>query len=227
MSTLREMIQEQADVSPDPAVYLREARASLADDTPVFWGPKRFRSAIAVQSLEPLEGLTILARSWRKQFVEQPDWNPADELRALVLSSDSLTIRDKRQFEAYLNLAAKLTPRELARKAKPVLMGLDSENPGERAWRQLLLKVIRDISKLSSTPKPAIMVPTRDETLVPRVLAVVMAYLRTAVALEMMRKERIEFLVRRLRQVRSVCGIIDGPGDLAKRHTDYALPPRR
>ena len=228
MSTCREAVEGHATIPQDPAAYFRHASATGAHDRSgtTAWNPGLFRAALHAGALEPLEGLSELARGWRRHFEEHPVWNPGAEMREVILASDDLTKRDKRQFEKFWTLAVQFEPRELARHAKRALDRLIPESVAEAAWRDLLVKVARDIRWIYGKPKRGIVANPADAAVMPRVLEAVLAYLRALVALDHLRHERIEFMVRRYRQLQSIAGLIEGPPDFAGRHTEYSLPRR-
>jgi hypothetical protein len=144
----------------------------------------------------------------------------------VILASEGLTLRDKRQFETFWALTGRLKPEELAREVRPVLERIEPRDAGEAAWRALLLTVTKDIRNLLGKRKTLVIHPD-TAPFVPRVLGAILAYLRATLALDRLRAERVQFLVRRYRQLQSIAGLVVGPSDLADRHTEYASPRPR
>lgn len=225
MSTVRQTVEEKSDFAADPAVFLR-SRVTEAT-MPRFWGPGLFRAARRAGALERLAGLSQLAKAWRPYFESNPGWNPGSDLRDAIVTSDELTLRDKRQFEKYWTLAGKLAPEELARQVRSVLDRIEPKGQGEAAWRDLLMMVVRDIRKLFGKRQPALVVHPDAAPSVPLVFAAILAYLRATLALDRLREERIRFMVKRFKQFQSIAGFIEAPPGFADRHTEYAAPRRQ
>ena len=198
VSTLRETVEERAGIPPDPALYLRDLQVpGETDEQATFWSTSLFRAALRAGALEPLDGLSELARSWRSHFESHPSWNPGSELKQVILSSSDLTKRDRREFEKLWNLAGRLPPKELAREVRPAVDRLAPETEGETAWRDLLLAVLKDIRRLFGKKRQSIVVDPDDLPFVPLVLDAILVYLRAVLALDHLREERIRFLVQR------------------------------
>jgi hypothetical protein len=225
VSTLRQTVEERTVVSADPAIFLR-SRVKDEGAVSEFWSPGLFRAAQRAGALEHLAGLSQLARTWRPHFEANPGWNPGVELKGLILTSEALTLRDKRQFEKFWALTGKLKSEELARKVRPALDRIEPRGAGESAWRDLLIMVTKDIRKLFRK-RLSLVVHPEAAPFVPLVLDAIQAYLMATLALDQLREERIRFMVRRFRQFQSVAGFIEGPPDFADRHTEYAAPRRR
>lgn len=147
------------------------------------------------------------------------------DLKSVILASEDLTLRDKRQFEKRWTLAGRLKPRELARGVRSALDRIEPKGAGETAWRDLLVTVTKDIRKLfDKRERGSLVVHPETAPFVPLVLDAILAYLRAMLALDHLREERIQFMVRRYRQLQSIAGLVEGPQDFADRHTEYSSP---
>ena len=224
MSNSIESVTRRVDFVPDPAAFVRRAEDSITrgKTPPAFWRPSFFDSAQRGWAAEPLPALSALARHWAPVFRANPALDPEAELKDLILADESLTRKDKREFEKFWGLSAEVDGKTLIRETQAILRKLPPAKSGEAEWRKNVPGIAQELKRIISKPggfvggNPALLKHRK------RLFDLVFGYLRATWALEKVREERIRFAVMRLKLFRSMAGVLEGPEDLAERHTDYA-----